>query len=143
MKARTLWLLPKKSGKATFFREENAILKTGLHFRAMIAWVEKQPQNVSSDIGYMQSEIGRNWSSEYCSLCSYNQDRFNGSGFFAKIWRMLHNKDFRCFYCPLAKKFGVCSLIYPARHYLNWTDWLKAARKTLKQIESLLHESQI
>jgi len=104
--------------------KKQAIWKSILHWRRMIKWAEKQPKKNRANHQYMYGEIGEWWDSLSCDLCKVCDDHGD------------------CPECPLSIKYGSCK--YPGKNMyrsvvlsLTWEEWLKNARRMLRQLESL------
>ena len=102
--------------------KRQAIKASCEHWKRMIKWVKKQPRKDYSSRSNMWHAIKENWRGGYCPLCKLYP---NG-----------------CVDCPLAKKYGNCSS-YDVNAWksvaisFTWQEWLIAAKKMLKQLESL------
>jgi len=107
--------------------EKQAIWKSILHWRRMIKWVKKQHPKEDTATIKMRMEIKTDWNADGCALCTL----FRLSG--------------ACSQCPLAKKYDKCSGLDEDKKNAwvdvalsdTWRDWLKAAHRLLKQLESL------
>lgn len=104
--------------------KKQIIEETIAHWKWMIAWAKKQPQDAVPNVGNMELAIGEDWSGEYCPLCN----------------------KYYCSICPLGIKFGACgddnvkNLWAIVIHSTSYKSWVKNAEKFLVQLKKLRKE---
>ena len=86
----------------------------------MIKWAEGlKDKTLTVSYYLMFKEIGESWNSEHCDLC----------------------QNYRCFYCPLAKIYGPCSIEGVKNNWgkldkaMSWKEWIKEAKKMRRQLK--------
>lgn len=100
---------------------QTAIRKSIEHWQRMIQWAEKQPANKTVDSIDMSGAIYECWSGKHCELCLI----------------------IRCNDCPLAQEYGECSRFNKLNLWgtvaksETWSEWVKNAKRFMKQLESL------
>jgi len=100
--------------------KQQAIRESIAHWERMIAWVKTQPKRKEPDDIKMTNQIGENWYSDYCPLCS-----------------LYHEGGEPCTRCPLHIKWGSKIAWFLVDISPTWDEWLRHARKMLRQLKSL------
>ena len=107
-----------------------AIEESIKHHLEMQKWVKSQDMDAHPNKDLMLSKINQNWDGEHCSLCQL-------------FYRYSSNLE-KCANCPLGDAYGICGYVNVknAWHDLafasDWKEWLKADRKLVRQLRSLL-----
>jgi len=107
--------------------KKQAIKKAIAHWERMIRWAKKQNKKEFPSLFSMSNDIKEAWKGKDCELCKQFQNKADG-----------------CSNCPLYKKYNNCNTVhnlwFAVSFSRTWKEWVKNAKKFLKQIESLLEE---